>query len=32
MLYCNKIDVSEKTDINSTKASKECGIWYYWYF
>ena len=32
MLYCNKIDVSEKTDINSPKASNECGIWHYWYF
>ena len=29
MLYFNKIEVSEGTDVNKTSASK---VWYYWYF
>ena len=32
MLYYDKIDVSERTDINKTNASKECGFCCYWYF
>ena len=27
MLYYDKIDVSEKNDINKTIASKECDCW-----
>ena len=26
------IDVSEGIDFNKTNASKECGIYHYWYF
>ena len=26
------IDISERTDINKTIASKECDIYHYWYF
>ena len=29
MLYYDKIDVSERTDINKTNGSKECGFCYY---
>ena len=29
MLYYDKIDVSEGTDINKTSASKEYNIYYY---
>ena len=32
MLYYEKIDVSEGTDINETSASKECDTCHYWYF
>ena len=32
MLYYDRIDVSEGTDINKTSASKECNICHYWYF
>ena len=32
MLYYDKIDVSEGTDINKTSASKECDVCRYWYF
>ena len=32
MLYFNRTDVSEGTDINKTSASKECDIYHYWYF
>ena len=32
MLYFNRIDVSEGTDVNKTSASKECDICHYWYF
>ena len=32
MLYFNRIDVSEGTDVNETSASKECDICHYWYF
>ena len=32
MLYFDRIDISEKIDVNKTIASKECDICYYWYF
>ena len=32
MLYFDRIDISEGTDINKTSASKECDICHYWYF
>ena len=32
MLYYDRIDVSERIDINKTSASKECRIFHYWYF
>ena len=32
MLYCNKIHVSEGTDVNKTSESKECDICHYMYF
>ena len=28
----NRMDISDGTDVNKTNASKECDIWYYWYF
>ena len=32
MLYHDRIDVSEKTDVDKTSASKECDICHYWCF
>ena len=32
MQYFDRIDVSEGTDVNRTSASKECGIFHYWYY
>ena len=32
MLYFDRIDTSEGTDVNKTSASKECDICHYWYF
>ena len=32
MIYYNRIDISERTDINKTSASKECDVCHYWYF
>ena len=32
MAYFNRIDVSERIDVNETGASKECDICHYWYF
>ena len=32
MLYFNRIDVSEGTDVSKTSASKELDICHYWYF
>ena len=32
MIYFDRIDVSEGTDVNKTSASKECDICHYWYF
>ena len=31
-LYFDRIDVSEKIDVNKTSASKECDIYHYWSF
>ena len=32
MLYFDRIDVSEGTDVNKTSASRECDCLHYWYF
>ena len=32
MLYDDRINVSEGTDINKTSSSKECNVCHYWYF
>ena len=32
MVYDDRIDVSEVSDVNKTNASKECDICHYWYF
>ena len=32
MLEYNKIDISERIDINETSKLKECKICHYWYF
>ena len=32
MLEYDKIDISEGIDVNKISASKECGIFHYWYF
>ena len=32
MLYFDRIEVSEGTDVNKTSESKECNICHYWYF
>ena len=32
MLYFDRTDVSEGIDVNKTSASKECDVFYYWYF
>ena len=32
MLYFDRIDISEGTDVNKTSTSKECDICHYWYF
>ena len=32
MLQYDRIDISERMDINKTNASKECDICHYWYF
>ena len=32
MLYFDRIDVSEGTDVSKTCKSKECDICHYWYF
>ena len=32
LLYFDRIDVSKGSDINKTRASKECDICHYWYF
>ena len=32
MLYFNRIDVSEGSDVDKRSESKECDICHYWYF
>ena len=32
MIYYDRINVSEGTDVNKTSASKECNVCHYWYF
>ena len=32
MLYFDRIDVFEGTNVNKTSASKKCHICHYWYF
>ena len=32
MLYYDKIDVSERTDVNKTSALNDCDIFHCWYF
>ena len=32
MLYFDKVDISERIDINKTSTSKECDICHYWGF
>ena len=32
MIYYDRIDVSERFDVNKTSASKECDVFHYWYF
>ena len=32
MMYYDRIDVPEGTDVNKTSASKECDVCHYWYF
>ena len=32
MLKYDRIDISERIDVNKTNASKECDICNYWYF
>ena len=32
MLYFDRIDVSEKIDVNKTSELKQCDICHYWYF
>ena len=32
MIYYDRIDVSDRIDVNRTNASKECDVCHYWYF
>ena len=32
MVYFDRIDVPEDTDVSKTRKSKECDICWYWYF
>ena len=32
MLEYDRIDISERIDVNKTSASKECDICHFWYF
>ena len=32
MLYFDRIEVSEGTDVNKKSASKECNVCHFWYF
>ena len=31
-MYCNRIDISEGTDVDKASASKQCNFCHYWYF
>ena len=32
IIYYDRIDVSERIDVNTTSASKECHVCHYWHF
>ena len=32
MLECDRIDISEGSDMGKTNKSRECDIYHYWYF
>ena len=32
MLYCDRFNLSEGTDVNKTSLPKECDVCHYWYF
>ena len=32
ILYCDRINISEGTDVNKRSESKGCNICHYWYF
>ena len=32
MIYNDRIDASERIDVNKTSKSKECNIYHHWYF
>ena len=32
MLYYDRIDLSEGTDVAKSNNSKECTVWHYWFF
>ena len=32
MMQYNKIDISDRIDVNKTSASKKCGLCHYWLF
>ena len=32
MLYLDRIDISEGTDVNKTSESKKCDTCHYWHF
>ena len=32
MIYFDRTNVSERTDVNKTSVSKDCDICHYWYF
>ena len=32
MLHFDRINLSQRIDLNKTSASKECDIFHYWYF
>ena len=32
MIHYDRIDISERIDVIKTSKSRECNIYYYWYF
>ena len=32
MIYYDRIDISERIDVDKTSASKACAVCHYWYF